>query len=104
MFGFGKKQEPTTADVARLLIPKLQALRSERSYSFDQAVDLIRTSDGASVNVVNVHDAYLRAPENMRDQVLQRFAQGVTPPQMPKSLDQARAHLLPAFRNLAELD
>lgn len=106
MFGFGKakKKEATVDDVARLLIPKLQALRGDRTYQFDAEVDVIRTSDGAVIGIENLHMDYLRVAEDARDQLLQKFALGICPPPMPKSLEEARPHLLPALRNLNGLD
>jgi hypothetical protein len=105
MFGLGKrKREATIDEVAQLLIAKLQALRGDRTYKFDDEVDVIRASDGAVINVERVFEQYLQAPEQGREQVLDRYAQALTPQELPQTLAHARPHLLPALRNLMGFD
>ena len=105
MFGFGKrKREATIDEVAELLIAKLQAQNSGRTYKFDDEVDVIRASDGAVINVENIFQMYLKAPEQNREPLLDRHVKGLSPPQLPQSLAQARPDLLPAFRNLMGFD
>jgi hypothetical protein len=104
VFGFGKKKDIGIEELAQVLIGKLQAQRADVKYRYDEAVDLVRGSDGSVINVGNVHAEYLNAPEKAREAVLDKFATIVKPPQAPKSLEEARPKLLAAFYNLHGLD
>lgn len=80
MFGlsrfFGRKK-PTVDEMAKALLPLLQAARPSATFTYQSQPALFRSSDGGVINITNLHLEYVRASEAGRADLLKTFAQSI---------------------------
>ncbi len=96
-------KRPTHEDVARLLIARMQQLRPDMSFRYMPQDNTIRFTNGV-VGLANLFTDYSRTEPHGRQAVLEAFAQGILPPDIPSDFSAARPHLMPALRHIPGLD
>jgi uncharacterized protein YtpQ (UPF0354 family) len=107
MFGLEKlfQRQPSKPRFAQDLLKNLRVAHPDKELVYDEAQYQIRIDKTGVVNLHNLYIDYCRGDKETRHRILTRSAEEVAVPRdIPGSLDEARAQLLPVLRHMAGLD
>lgn len=86
------------------MLERLALLRPREQFRFDAEEFLIRGANRTVINLGNIYTDYCQAPRRERDALLDIFLQSMNPADLPGTLAEARASLLPVLRSIYGLE
>ncbi|MDP2368853.1 hypothetical protein [Rhodoferax sp.] len=97
------KRKPSRAALAKEVLHHLEKTKPGKGFTYNSALQQI-TGDGAFINLANVYHDYCRAARADRAALLATFVRSLTEQNLPDTLAEARARMLPVMRHMGGLE